>query len=108
MKALLAPKVLEKPFMKNALIIWTVSIPLYIVGILLSYLFYQRGHFWRSRSVLVGYCYEYTRRAREPDDTQEHGEDVELQSITSQAEESEEMPEWHRNFKGHWVVHNTD
>ena len=104
------------------LILAAVCIVLYGLGTCLLAVFYKKGHFWLKNGVEVGFCYcDASNLKPEGVKIDLRGESgIELLPLHAENPENEEslrendqevsiqvkeeIPEWMKCFKGHWVT----
>ena len=81
-----------------------LSMILYSLGILLQWIFYQKGNFWHKNGVDVGYCYDHKQELLNLEKKKfldENG--MELDQVQNQNKEAK-VPDWLKELKGHWVI----
>ena len=57
---------------KRATIIWIATIPIYACSWICLYMFYKKGHIWKSRGVVIGYQFNNNLVEEEHRDIQEN------------------------------------
>ena len=79
-----------------------LSMILYSLGILLQWVFYQKGNFWHKNGVDVGFCYDHIQELQNPENfITENG--MELDQVQNQ-DKNAKVPDWLKELKGHWMI----